>query len=151
MMKAKQGKVSMAYALAEQVLSKFRYPGKEGFQLFLFRREAQKIHQFQSEEGRKLIEKYQPEVLPDQRLKFKSPAECDEYCKERDELADMEVELTTCPFRLRMPADCELMVGDFEILDGLIEFYWPEEKPEEEPVVKLELVQGGEENGSEEA
>ena len=150
-MKAKQGKITMAYALAEQVLSKFRYPGKEGFNLFLFRRAAQPISQFQSEESRKLIDKYQPEILQDGRLKFKTPEECDAYCRERDELADMEAELSMCPFRLRMPEDMELMVGDFEILDGMIEFYWPEEKPAEEPEIKLELVKEGPEDGEAEA
>ena len=50
------------------------------------------------------------------------------------------------PIRLRMPEDCELSPADFDLMDGMIEFYWPEE-PEEAPEVKLELVKDGEDNG----
>ena len=150
MMMVKQGRIAMLYTLADRVLSKYRYPGKEGYNLFLFRREAQKISQFLSEESRKLVDKYKPEILGDGRLKFKTSEECTEYCNERDEIEDMEVEISTLPIRLRIPEDCELSPADFDLMDGMIEFYWPEE-PEEVPEVKLELVKEGKDNGGENA
>lgn len=127
-MKYTNKKIEMAWMLANQVLARYRFPGSEGLRLFRFRRAAEPIAQFMSEEREKLLRQYHAEKQENGLAKFENEEQCAAYIRERDELENMETEMEMCPLRLRMPEEIELMQGDWEIMDGIIELY--EEEPE---------------------
>ena len=126
-MKYTRVKIEMAWMLANNVLTRFRYPGKEGWNLFRFRRAAEPVASFLQEERKKLQEDCGAEPMQGGLVKFRCEEDRDRYVRGRDELEKAEEEMEMCPLRLRLPQGIELMEGDWEIMDGIIELYDPED------------------------
>ena len=139
-MKYTQLKIEQAFSFANDVLAKYRFPGMEGRELFQFRKAALQTVQFLAEERNKLINQYAPKRKADNVWEFKNPETRTAFINELNEIENMEIEMEMCPLKLRMPGDAEFNQEDWEIMDGIIELYEPEEKEPEIQIGDVEMV-----------
>ena len=98
-------------------------PVKKAYKVYSLAKQINEQREFFINEERKLVEKFEAEVLPDGRIQFKDSLQQAHFAQEYAELKEYEVE-NFSPITLTFEdlGDAAITAADISLLEGVIEF-----------------------------
>lgn len=119
----KQRQINVAYGALKR-LSTMQFPVKTAYGLYTLLRQIEDIYQFELQQEKKLLGKYNGELTSNGRVVFGDKESEIEFAKEVRELNDMEVDVVISPITVSFDSfsDYALSPSDIANLEGFVVF-----------------------------
>lgn len=119
-----QEKIFSAYGIVNH-MRKYSHTPAASYKLFKLNRTLKPVFDFQTEQRKKLLEKYPPKKFDGVNFEFNDAETATAFKQEWDELTNLESEIEIKPIQISLADlnnEMPLYPDDYEVLDGIIEF-----------------------------
>lgn len=119
----KQYQINRAYSVLKEI-SNAKLPVCDAYKIYMLMKQIEPAYEFELEQEKKLITKYNGEVGQDGTIRIKEQSDMQAFMKELKEMNDIEFdeEIKVAKIKFDSLGDFTMKPADIKYLDGFVEF-----------------------------